>query len=145
MRPYLPVRGIIGGAMIGLAAVVLLQQFAVLYPTRGVTAMAIVGAVVIVLVLANLIRASARPKVVAAAAPVAPAAAPAPAADAFPATHRVPATGADAYDAPGAATPTNRLDPGLDVQVLERSGDWAHVRCSNGWETWVDARVLTPV
>ena len=139
MRPYLPLRGIVGGILIGLSAVVLLQQFAVLYPTRGVTAMAIVGAVVIVLVLANIIRASARPKVVSAGAPT-----PVVTASGFPATHRVPATGADAFDAPGAATPTNRLDPGLDVQVLEQSGDWAHVRCSNGWETWVDARVLTP-
>jgi ABC-type cobalamin transport system permease subunit len=65
MRPYLPLRGIIGGALIGLSAVVLLQQFAVLYPTRGVTAMTIVGAVLIVLVLANIIRAAARPNEVA--------------------------------------------------------------------------------
>lgn len=30
----------------------------------------------------------------------------------------------------------------LPVQVLEENTGWAHVRCSNGWETWVDARLL---
>jgi hypothetical protein len=26
--------------------------------------------------------------------------------------------------------------------LLERRGEWAHVRCSNGWEAWVDGRRL---
>ena len=37
------------------------------------------------------------------------------------------------------------LDPDLDVEVLEWSGDWARVRCSNGWEAWIDGRPLIPV
>ena len=35
-----------------------------------------------------------------------------------------------------------RLDPGLEVQVLEQQGDWAKILCSNGWSAWVDARQL---
>lgn len=31
------------------------------------------------------------------------------------------------------------------VQLLELKADgWAHVRCDNGWEAWVDGRLLTP-
>jgi len=30
----------------------------------------------------------------------------------------------------------------LPVMVAERWGDWARVTCSNGWEAWVDARLL---
>ena len=36
------------------------------------------------------------------------------------------------------------LPPGLDIQLLERSGDWGHVLCSNGWSAWDDARLLEP-
>ena len=139
-RPYIPIRGIIGGALLGLSVVVLLQQFAVVYPTAAITALAVGGAVLIVLVLANLLRATARRPPVG-VAPVAAATA-ATAAPGFRATHRTPATGADTFDTPGAAATGQRLDPGLDVAVIERTGDWAHVRCSNGWETWVDGRLL---
>jgi hypothetical protein len=35
------------------------------------------------------------------------------------------------------------LAAGLDVMVTEwRTDGWAHVRCSNGWSTWVDGRAL---
>jgi hypothetical protein len=34
------------------------------------------------------------------------------------------------------------LDPGLEVQVVERRAHLAHIICSNGWTTWVDARLL---
>jgi hypothetical protein len=68
-------------------------------------------------------------------APVAPAA--------FAPTHTVPATGLEARDQPDfAQPPSNRLDPGLPVEIANRWGDWAKVRCSNGWETWVDGRGL---
>jgi hypothetical protein len=30
----------------------------------------------------------------------------------------------------------------LDLVVLERAGDWAHVGASNGWHGWVDGRRL---
>ena len=38
--------------------------------------------------------------------------------------------------------PAGRLDPGLPVAVVQESTGWARVRCSNGWETWVDGRAL---
>ena len=141
-RPYFPLRGIIGGALLGLSIAVLLQQFAVVYPSRGVVLGAVLGAIVLDLLLANLVRASAARRSAAPATVAAPAA-PVAVDTGFRATHRAPAGGLDAFEAPGATTSVARLDPGLDVVVLEQQGDWAHVRCSNGWETWVDARVLT--
>jgi hypothetical protein len=58
-------------------------------------------------------------------------------------THVVPTEGLPAWAAPdGSTPPAANLDPGLDVMVLERRADWALVRCSNGWEAWVDARRL---
>ncbi len=72
--------------------------------------------------------------------------APAPAAEPYRASHRVPWTGMPAWSAadPGPA-PAANLDPDLDVEVLEWSGDWARIRCSNGWEAWVDGRQLVPL
>lgn len=70
---------------------------------------------------------------------------PTPAA-AFVATHAVPAGGLDARAAPDAGTLVeHRLDAGLDVMVLEEVSGWARVRCSNGWEAWVDGRQLRPL
>jgi hypothetical protein len=58
-------------------------------------------------------------------------------------THVVPTEGLPAWPGPdGSAPPAANLDPGLDVMVLERRGEWAHIRCSNGWEAWVDGRRL---
>ena len=58
-------------------------------------------------------------------------------------THVVPTEGLPAWAGPdGSAAPAATLDPGLDVMLLEQRADWAHVRCSNGWEAWVDARRL---
>lgn len=59
-------------------------------------------------------------------------------------THRVPATGSACWAAPDGAQPplAARLDAGLEVRLVERRGDWAHVECSNGWTAWVDARLL---
>jgi len=37
------------------------------------------------------------------------------------------------------------LDGGLPVEVIDETTGWAHVRCSNGYETWLDARQLVPV
>jgi hypothetical protein len=34
------------------------------------------------------------------------------------------------------------LAPRLEVQVLERRGAWASIRCSNGWQTWVEGARL---
>lgn len=58
-------------------------------------------------------------------------------------THDAPQSGLPAYAAPDPTqAPVAQLDPGLDVQLVERRADWAHVVCSNGWEAWVDARRL---
>lgn len=70
------------------------------------------------------------------------AAAPAP----YRASHRIPWTGLPAWPTTNAGPdPVATLDPDLDVEVLEWSGDWARVRCSNGWEAWIDGRPLIPV
>ena len=61
-------------------------------------------------------------------------------------THVVPAAGLPAWTDPDPlAAPAARLDPGLDVVVDRREGDWAHVICSNGWAAWVDGRLLEDV
>jgi hypothetical protein len=58
-------------------------------------------------------------------------------------THAVPSEGLPAWSGPdGSGPPAANLDPGLDVMVLESRGQWAHIRCSNGWEAWVDGRRL---
>jgi hypothetical protein len=58
-------------------------------------------------------------------------------------THVVPAGGMQAWTDPDPqAAPVSTLDPGLDVVVDRRLGDWAHVSCSNGWAAWVDGRLL---
>jgi hypothetical protein len=60
-------------------------------------------------------------------------------------THRVPDGGLDCWDAPDVSRPTiAKLDPGLEVEVTERWGDWARVVCSNDWAAWVDGRLLAP-
>jgi hypothetical protein len=61
-------------------------------------------------------------------------------------THHVPAEGAWAWTAPDpSAAPTTKLDPGLEVRVIEfRADGWAHVECTNSWRAWVDGRVLHP-
>ncbi|HXA27962.1 MAG TPA: hypothetical protein VN193_04365 [Candidatus Angelobacter sp.] len=63
----------------------------------------------------------------------------------FHATHVVPATRLAAYASHDTATPpVATLDARLPVQLLESWGDWANVRCSNGWSAWVDGRMLEP-
>jgi hypothetical protein len=58
-------------------------------------------------------------------------------------THVVPVEGLPAWAGPdGSVPPAANLDPGLDVMVIETRSEWAHIRCSNGWEAWVDSRRL---
>ena len=65
--------------------------------------------------------------------------------EAFVATHLVPDDGLDARLSPHPdVAVAARLDGGLDVQQLERKGDWARIECSNGWIAWVDGRRLVP-
>ncbi len=65
--------------------------------------------------------------------------------EAFVATHLVADDGVDARLSPHPdVAVAARLDGGLDVNLLERKGDWARIECSNGWIAWVDARRLVP-
>ncbi|MFB6605804.1 hypothetical protein ACFCXR_35245 [Streptomyces noursei] len=60
-------------------------------------------------------------------------------------SHVVPPDGMATWAAPDAARPLVPLDPLLPVEVVERRGDWALARCSNGWSAWVDGRLLLSV
>lgn len=57
-------------------------------------------------------------------------------------THVVPRSGLPAWETPDPTRPTVLLDPLLPVQLVERRGDWAHIRCANDWIAWVDGRHL---
>jgi len=63
---------------------------------------------------------------------------------AFSPTHRTPKGGLAAWEAPDPGRPPGpRLDPRLDVEVVESRPDgWARVVCANGWSAWVDGRLL---
>jgi hypothetical protein len=67
---------------------------------------------------------------------------PAPAAVWAP-THLVPAGGMQAWATPDPSRPPiAMLAERLDLRVIERAADWAHVVASNGWTGWVDGRRL---
>jgi len=58
-------------------------------------------------------------------------------------THRSPRQGMDAWAAPDpGATPSSELEGHVEVQVAETAGEWARVRGENGWDGWVDGRLL---
>lgn len=62
------------------------------------------------------------------------------------ATHRAPREGVDAWTLPDPATqPSSELEGRIEVQVTSTSGEWAQVRGDNGWEGWVDGRLLEQV
>ncbi|MHB8717940.1 MAG: SH3 domain-containing protein [Candidatus Dormibacteria bacterium] len=61
----------------------------------------------------------------------------------FAPTHTVPPQGMQAWAAPdpnGAVVAT--LGGGLPIQVTEVRGAWARILCSNGWQGWVDGRII---
>ncbi len=61
-------------------------------------------------------------------------------------THRVPTGGLQAFREPDpSADQTAVLDPGLEVEVVQAAEVWAQVLCSNGWQGWVDGRLLEPM
>ncbi|WP_062990197.1 SH3 domain-containing protein [Nocardia anaemiae] len=65
---------------------------------------------------------------------------------AFHPTHQVPANGMPAWATPDSTRPpVARIDPRVELQILERSGDWAHIACNNGWTAWVDGRAIEPL
>jgi serine/threonine-protein kinase PknK len=69
-----------------------------------------------------------------------------PGGGAFAVTHVVPRKGLPAWSTPDPTYPAvASLDPGLGVQLVGWWGEWAHIRCSNGWEAWVNGRLLRAV
>ncbi|MFE9423219.1 hypothetical protein ACFYNO_09660 [Kitasatospora sp. NPDC006697] len=60
----------------------------------------------------------------------------------FEPTHVVPPGGLPSWAAPDPGRPAARLDPLLPVRLTELRGDWARVACANGWQTWLDGRLL---
>ncbi|MEA3213861.1 MAG: hypothetical protein QOJ19_17 [Acidimicrobiia bacterium] len=63
----------------------------------------------------------------------------------FRATHVVPPGGLSTRPQPDPALPPGQvLGGGLEVNVDNEWGAWAHVVCSNGWSAWVDGRTLIP-
>ncbi|HEY8059689.1 MAG TPA: protein kinase [Acidimicrobiales bacterium] len=69
-----------------------------------------------------------------------------PGGGAFVVTHVVPRKGLPAWTTPDPTYPAvASLDPGLGVQLVAWWGEWAHIRCHNGWEAWVNGRLLKPV
>ncbi|MEU2432495.1 hypothetical protein ABZ611_23855 [Streptomyces sp. NPDC007861] len=60
-------------------------------------------------------------------------------------THVVPGDGLPTWEAPDINRPSTALDPFLPVELVDRRGDWGHVRCANGWAAWVDGRLLVAV
>ncbi len=155
-----PVGAVVSGLFGGLGVAVLLGQFAVLFPTLMTVVIGAVVGVVLGLAGVNIARrmavarlndrigqaealinsrAGMAPAAVGVMAPPVPTTAPQP-------MHRIPPEGAAAYTEPDASTPPAAwLDPDLPVEVVERWGDWAMVRCSNDWTAWVDGRVLQEV
>jgi hypothetical protein len=143
------VRNIVAGVLSGFGVVVLLQQYAVLYPTGMVTLLGVLIGIAVqfaIAMLADRWRPAAATSAPAAVPvevpPIAPAAAePAvePSADAWAPTHRIPEGGLDAWQDPDpAAAPVARLDAGLEVRLEDTLGGWAHIVCENGWSAWVD-------
>jgi hypothetical protein len=66
--------------------------------------------------------------------------------DAFVPTHVTPASGMDSWPRPDARAPLGpRIGEQLEVELLDESGDWAKIACSNGWTAWVDGRLLAPI
>jgi RsiW-degrading membrane proteinase PrsW (M82 family) len=60
-------------------------------------------------------------------------------------THLVPPGGMPAWLAPDPAQPPIAVLPErLDLVLEGSAGAWAHVRAVNGWQGWVDGRLLIP-
>jgi len=62
-------------------------------------------------------------------------------------THWTPASGSPAWSMPDpSAAQAPSLAPDLPVMVVgEQPHGWVLVECDNGWETWVDGRLLVPM
>lgn len=132
-RVRVPIGGVISGAVAGLGVLVLLQQSGVLYPTRMAAVAAVLLGALLAFVAVNALAATRRRP-----APVGSETAGA-VDGGWRATHAVVAAGTAAHEEPDPSSPSVPMDPGLEVVVVQRSGAWAQVRCSNGWTAWVAA------
>jgi len=163
-RPYLSVSAISGGVVGAVGVVVLLQEYGRVFPTTGILVRAVAVGLVVGIALPSLARGvrvaranrrtaliearanEARARVAAhmgaALTPVLQRTS-AESAAVYAPTHIVPSLGLDAWTDPDPSrAPVDRLDEGLDVEVVERWGGWARVVCSNGWLGWVDGAAL---
>lgn len=128
-------RNIAAGAVSGLGFVILLQQYAIAYPTRWVTILGVLAGVAIQLGIAQLVKPK-PPRVEAALIETV-------ADGGWHPSHYVPEGGLDAFAAPDATlAPASRLDGGLGVTIAGERGDWAQIVCENGWTAWADGRAL---
>jgi hypothetical protein len=59
-------------------------------------------------------------------------------------THVIPAGGLPSWPLPDPSTRSTPIDAGVEVQVTERNGPWAHIACNNGWAAWLDGTRLVP-
>lgn len=144
-RPRITVVGVVGGAIGAVGAVVFLQQAGAIYPTSTVMNGSVLAGVLVGIGLPSLMRFVAVRRINNAVTRVqARTSAPGPATSWHP-THVVPPAGLSSWMAPDASGTITPIDPGVEVVVLEQRGDWAHIRCLNDWEAWVDARQLVPV
>lgn len=58
-------------------------------------------------------------------------------------THLTPRGGMDSWPRPDPQVSRGpRINGDLEVQIVERQGDWANVVFTNGWAAWVDGRQL---
>jgi len=61
-------------------------------------------------------------------------------------THRTASDGIATWAQPDPAAPNQPLAGDLEVVVVERAQHgWTKIRCTNGWEAWVDERFLVPL
>lgn len=62
------------------------------------------------------------------------------------ATHRAPREGLDAWASPDPeVAPSSEVAGQVELAVVASAGAWVRVRGQNGWEGWVDGRLLEQV
>ena len=155
-KPRLSILGLLGGLVMGLGVVVLLQQYGKLYPTTeilvgGVVGGCLVGGIVVpsllrLVAVRRINRAIARVEArrtataaVTPAMPVAAMAAPVLAPSGWVGSHVVAGPGMSAWAVPDAGQPAVApVDAGVEVRVLQTQTGWAQVEFANGWIGWVD-------
>jgi len=162
-RRRVPAGAMALGALGGLGAIALAQQFAVAYPTRTLAVVGILAGIAAPLVGAQIASAVGG-SAAGASHPGAPTDLPqgplgdsdlprgpvgdsdlpqGPGVNGWTPDRVIPPSGLPSWGGPDpAAPPSHPLEGGVPVRVLGRLGDRVHVECSNGWTTWLDASAL---